>query len=289
MSDQAFGSQSMVAPLRRVAVRAPNVDFCAADLDVWHYHGRPEFEAALAEHAALVDILEGFGAEIIRHDADIPGLADSIYVHDPVIVCDAGTIVLQMGKSLRRGEEEPLASALEAAGVPVHYRMSGEARAEGGDLVWIDSRTLAVGQGFRTNHAALLQLREALEPLGVECVPVPLPVFTGQAACLHLMSLISMIDADLAVAYPALLPVPFWQWLSARGIEIVEVPEGEFPTQGPNVLALGPRECVALEDNTETNARLRAAGCKVHTYKGAEISHKGEGGATCLTRPILRA
>jgi len=278
----------MVDPLRRVAVRAPTRAYAAADPIAWHYHGKPDLVAARREHAQLMALLEAEGAELIWHETDLPELADAMYVHDPVLVCDAGTIVLSMGKALRRGEEIPLAQTLEAAGVPVHYRLHGDARAEGGDLLWVDRRTLAVGQGFRTNVAALEQLTEALAPLGVRCVPVPLPVHTGEAACLHLMSLISMIDEDLAVAYPALLPVPFWQWLMARDIEVVEVPQAEFSTQGANVLALAPRRCVLLEDNVETAARLRDAGCEVLTYRGAEISHKGEGGATCLTRPVLR-
>jgi len=284
MNSHAYGAQSMVDSLRRVAVRSPSPAYGAADPDAWHYHGQPDLPAAAREHAELMALLEREGIELIWHEADLPELADAMYVHDPVLVCDAGTIVLSMGKALRRGEELPLAQTLEAAGVPIHYRLHGEARAEGGDLLWIDHRTLAVGQGFRTNRAALEQLREALAPLEVDCVPVPLPVYTGADACLHLMSLISMIDADLAVAYPALLPVPFWQWLTERGIEVVAVPEAEFSTQGPNVLALAPRRCVLLEDNVETAARLRAAGCEVLTYRGVEISHKGEGGAT----PVLR-
>jgi N-dimethylarginine dimethylaminohydrolase len=279
----------MVEPLRRVVVRAPSTAFGAADPAAWNYHGTPDLDLARGEHAELVTLLEREGAEITWHNVDLPAHADAMYVHDPVLVCDAGTIVLSMGKTLRRGEEEPLAHTLEAAGVPVHYRLHGAARAEGGDLLWIDRNTLAVGQGFRTNAAALEQLAEALVPVGAQCLPVALPVYSGAAACLHLMSLISMLDDDLAVAYPALLPVPFWQWLEARGIEIVEVPEAEFATQGPNVLALAPRRCVLLEDNVETAARLREAGCEVLTYRGDEISHKGEGGATCLTRPWWRA
>jgi dimethylargininase len=208
VSSDSYGSQSMVAPLRRVAVRMPSAAFGAAIPADWHYHGKPDLEAARDEHAALIEMLEAEGAELIWHDADLPELADAMYVHDPVLVCDAGTIVLQMGKRLRRGEEEPLAATLESAGVPVHYRLHGVAQAEGGDLLWIDQQTLAVGQGFRTNAAALAQLDQALAPLGVTCIPVPLPVYSGADACLHLMSLISMIDDDLAVAYPALLPVP---------------------------------------------------------------------------------
>ncbi len=289
MNSRKYGAQNMVEPLRRVVVRAPSPAYGDADPAAWNYHGKPEIEAARREHAELVSLLENEGAELIWHDADLPELADAMYVHDPVLVCDAGTIVLSMGKDLRRGEEMPLAQTLERAGVPIHYRLHGDARAEGGDLLWIDGQTLAVGQGFRTNRAALEQLTEALAPLDARCIAVPLPVYAGAAACLHLMSLISMIDDDLAVAYPALLPVPFRQWLAERGIELVTVPEAEFSTQGPNVLALAPRRCVLLEDNVETAARLRAAGCEVLTYRGAEISHKGEGGATCLTRPVLRS
>ena len=168
------------------------------------------------------------------------------------------------------------------------YTLHGQARAEGGDLLWLDHDTLAVGQGFRTNEQGLEQLQEALQGLGVRVIPVPLPYFGGTEACLHLMSLISVLDRDLAVVYLPLLPVPFWQELKDRGFQLVEVPEAEFATMGPNVLALAPRQCVMLQGNPITKRRLEEAGCRVFTYTGDEISLKAEGGATCLTRPILR-
>jgi N-dimethylarginine dimethylaminohydrolase len=174
-------------------------------------------------------------------------------------------------------------------GVPILYELHGEARAEGGDLLWMGHDTLAVGQGFRTNEKGLIQLREALEPLGVQILPVPLPYFGGPEACLHLMSLISMVDHDLAVVYPPLLPVPFWRYLRECGIGLVAVPEEEWETMAPNVLALAPRQCVMLEGNPVTKQRLEEAGCQVLTYEGNELSLKAEGGPTCLTRPILRS
>ena len=193
-----------------------------------------------------------------------------------------------MGKAGRRAEPTTIGLALDDAGVPVLGALERAARAEGGDLLWIDHDTLAVGQGFRTNAEGLRQLSVLLEPLGVRIVPVPLPYGGGPDACLHLMSLISLIDRDLAVVYSPLLPVPFRQFLEQRGIGFVEVPEQEFGTMGSNVLALAPRECLMLEDNPLTRSRLESAGCRVRTYRGAEISHKAEGGPTCLTRPILR-
>lgn len=278
----------MVEPLRRVLVRRPDATFGAADPAKWHYTTRPNLEIAQHEHEVLVDILHQSGAEVIYHDAPLPDHADAIFVHDPAIVTDAGAIVLKMGKTLRKGEEEAMARCFQKLGIPMLYTLHDDATAEGGDLLWLDHTTLAAGQGFRTNRAGLWQLQEALAGLGVEVIPVPLPCFGGAEACLHLMSLISVVDHDLAVVYLPLLPVPFWQRLQERGFQLVEVPAEEFPTMGPNVLALAPRQCLMLEKNPITKARLEKAGCQVRTLKGDEISFKAEGGPTCLTRPILR-
>ena len=286
---QLYGSQSMVAPLQTVLVRRPDATFGNADPSIWHYTKRPNLAQARAEHDQFVSTLHQFGTEVVYHDTPLPQHADAIFVHDPVLICNAGAIILQMGKSLRVGEETGIAATLQKMGVPIHYRLHGEATAEGGDCLWLDEVTLAVGQGFRTNEIGIQQLSEALEPLGVTVIPVHLSYYTGPEACLHLMSFISLVANDLAVVYPPLMPVPFWQLLQARGMQFVEVPEEEYATMGPNVLALAPRHCLMLRDNPITKQRLEAAGCKVDTYQGDEISLIAEGGATCLTRPILRS
>ena len=282
------GSQSMIAPLRKVLVKRPGRTFAGADPERWHYTAQPDLDAARQEHDAFVQILKEAGAEVYYHDESQPERADAIYVYDPAIVTDRGTIVLRMGKELRRGEEEPMALRLEELGVPVLATLHGGALAEGGDLLWVDQHTLAAGLSFRTNVEGVRQLGEALEAVGVSVLPVELPYFGGPDACLHLMSLISIVDERLAVIYRPLLSVPFWQALSARGFRFVEVPPEEFETMGPNVLALAPGRCLMLEGNPITRQRLEAAGCEVQTYRGNEISLKAEGGPTCLTRPILR-
>ena len=281
----------MVAPLRRVLVRRPDEAFGTADPVRWHYTSRPDLEEARREHDDLVDLLREAspeGTEVIEHSEPLPDRADAIYVFDPVLITERGTVVLRMGKPLRRGEEEALGRRLQEIGIPILGALQGDATAEGGDLLWLDRHTLAAGQGFRTNAEGLRQLREILAPLGVEVIPVELPYFGGPEACLHLLSLISMLDHDLAVVYPQLLAVPFWNLLRDRGIRLIEVPEEEFPTQGPNVLALAPRKLLMLEGNPVTRRRLEEAGCEVRTYKGNEISLKAEGGPTCLTRPVWR-
>jgi dimethylargininase len=285
---RSYGSQSMVQPLRKVLVKRPDEAFAVDDPAKWHYVERPNLEIAQQEHDVLVDILRQAGAEVIYHDEFQPDHADAIYVHDPAIVTDQGAVILRMGKALRQGEEAAIARRFEELGMPVRYTLQGEARAEGGDLLWIDHDTLVVGLGFRTNAEGLRQLREALEGLGITTIPVQLPYYTGPEACLHLMSLISLVDRDAAVVYLPLLPVPFWQYLKDCGFRLIEVPEEEFETMGPNVLALSPGKCLMLEGNPITKQRLEEAGCQVLTYRGTEVSLKAEGGPTCLTRPILR-
>jgi N-dimethylarginine dimethylaminohydrolase len=279
----------MVEPLKRVLVRRPDEAFGNADPEQWHYVSQPDLEKAQNEHDALVDTLRTAGCEVLYHEAALPEHADAIFTHDPVIVTDEGSIILRMGKEQRRGEEAAIATSLEELGVPTLATLQGEAMAEGGDLMWLDHDTLAVGRGYRSNAEGLRQLTAALRPLGVETVEVQLPYGDGPDSCLHLMSLISMLDHDLAVVYLPLLPVPFVELLADRGIEMVEVPDEEYPTMGPNVLALAPRRCLMIEGNPLTKEKLEAAGCEVLTYRGEELSLKAEGGATCLTRPILRS
>ncbi len=283
-----YGAQSMVAPLRTVLVKRPDEAFAVNDPVAWHYAGRPDLAVAQQEHDALVSLLRQGGAEVIYHDESQPGHADAIFTFDPAIVTDHGAIILSMGKSQRRGEEAAMARRLEELGVPLLYTLHDEARAEGGDLLWMDHDTLAVGLGFRTNAEGLRQLREALTRIGVNLIPVELPYHTGPDACLHLLSLISIVDYHTAVVYPSLLAVPFWQELQQRDFRLIEVPEEEFPTMGTNVLALAPGQCLMLEGNPITKRLLEEAGCEVITYRGNEISLKAEGGPTCLTRPILR-
>lgn len=283
-----YGCQSMVAPLRRVLVRRPDEAFGDADPARWHYTARPDLEEARREHDALTDLLRAAGVEVIEHPEPQPDRADSIYVFDPALITDRGAILLRMGKALRRGEEEALGRRFQEIGIPLLPALQGEATAEGGDLLWLDRRTLAAGLGFRTNAEGLRQLRIILGTMGVEVVPVELPYFGGPEACLHLLSLISLVDDDLAVVYPPLLSVSFWRLLQDRGFRLLEVPEEEFPTQGPNVLALAPRKVLMLEGNPVTRQRLEEAGCEVLTYRGREISLKAEGGPTCLTRPVWR-
>ena len=274
----------MTARLERVLVRPP----LAEDSEHWRaygWHAAPDYAAAVAEHEQLCEVLEAAGAEVVvsRHD---PGNPDAIYVYDPVLVGAEGAVLLRPGKVGRRGEPSAIAASLAVADVPVATQLDEPVLAEGGDTVWLDERTLLVGIGYRTNSAAVPALAEAFR--GVEVIAFDLPHWNGRDEVMHLMSFLSPLDGDLALVYPRLAPVRLLELLAERGVAVVEVPDEEFETQGPNVLALGPRHALALDGNPETRRRMEGAGVDVVVYRGEEISKKGDGGPTCLTRPLLR-
>ncbi len=274
----------MTGTLERVLVRPPLPEDAAS----WRRHGwraAPDPVAAALEHEAFCLLLEAAGAEVVvsRHD---PGNPDAIYAYDPVLVGAEGAVLLRPGKEGRRGEPAAIAPALEAAGVPLAAELGEGAFAEGGDTLWLDERTLLVGIGYRTNEGALSALA-AVFP-GIDVIGFDLPHWNGAGEVMHLMSFISPLDTDLALVYPRIAPVRLLRLLAERGVDVVEVPDGEFESQGSNVLALGPRRALALEGNRETRRRMERAGVEVVIYRGDEISRKGDGGPTCLTRPILR-
>ncbi len=247
----------------------------------------PDFARAVEEYDAFVEIVRTSGAEISFLPRDDRLNLDSIYTRDASVICAAGAVPCSMGKAQRRGEPGVQEQELRKAGWPIAGRISAPALLEGGDLIWLDSRTLAVGQGLRTNAEGIRRLK-ALLPDSIELHVVPLPDWRGPQDVMHLMSLVSPVDVDLAVVYPKLLPSAFSRVLRELGCRLVEVPDEEFESMGTNVLALAPRVCVMVRGNPRTRAALEHAGATVHEYQGAEISLKGGGGPTCLTRPLER-
>ncbi len=248
----------------------------------------PDMARALDEYERFVDILRSAGAAVEFLPRDDRTTLDSIYARDATVLCASGLVLCNMGKPQRSGEPDAQARTLaRSPTLPVAGRIAPPGRLEGGDLVWIDSRTAVVGRGYRTNADGIRQFR-ALAGASVDLVEVPLPHWRGTADVMHLMSLISPVDRDLAVVYSPLVPVPFREWLLDRGIRLVEVPDAEFESMGTNVLAIAPRRCVMLAGNPRTRAALEAAGAEVIQYEGTEISVKGAGGPTCLTRPLAR-
>jgi N-dimethylarginine dimethylaminohydrolase len=279
--------------LRRVALRTPQAAFAseARIQEEWrtlHFTAPPDWSRANEQMAAFAALVASSGA-VVEECRHAEGLTlDAIYVRDASVLTPRGLVLARMGKSARRQEPAVQRTLFESLGVPLAGVIEPPGQLEGGDVVWFDERTVAVGRGYRTNDEGISQLAAILGSQ-TEVVIVPLPHYRGPADVFHLMSIISPVAADLAVVYPPLMPVPFREWLIDRGITFVDVPDEEFDSMGANVLALAPRRTVMLEGNPVTRARLEATGAEVSVYDGSEISVKGGGGPTCLTRPLVRA
>lgn len=284
---------SEIGRLTRVVVKHPrdafrDADRIAREWRALNFTAPPDLTRATDEYDRFLGMLQQGGAAIDFLPASADVSLDSIYARDASVVVPGGMVIVAMGKPARAAEPAAQARAFEEWGIPVAGRIEPPGCLEGGDVVWLDDHTVAVGRGYRTNAEGIRQF-SMLAGDDVECIEVPLPHWRGPADVFHLMSILSPIDARLALIYAPLLPVPFRERLLATGFEFVEVPESEFESMGANVLALAPRCCLALDGNPQTRRRLEAAGAEVIVYEGTEISIKGGGGPTCLTRPIARA
>jgi dimethylargininase len=286
---RAWGGQSMVAPLKRVLVRKPAAPAATDRFAEFGYPRAVDHDRTEQEHDAFRALLAQSGAEVIVAGPDETGMLDAIFAYDPSLMTDAGAVLLRPGKELRLGEVDLAERSYAELGIPVIGRIESPGTVEGGDTLWLDDRTLAVGRGYRTNDEGIRQLSALLAPYGIDTVTVDLPHWRGPDECLHLMSFISPVAERLAVVYLPLMSVPFVQELQRRGWSFIEVPDEEFETHGCNVLALAPMRVLVCNGSPVTRAQLEAAGCDVRVYTGDELSHNRAGGPTCRTRPILRA
>lgn len=287
-----FGAFNNWGPLKTVAVRRPAQAFVSdAKIDAeWrdlNFHSRPDLANALHEFEQVEKLLHDTGAKVI-HLPDAEGLTlDALYTHDALVITPRGLVRPRMGKPQRRMEAAVNGAALEKFGFPIAGDITGEGKLEGGDLVWLDRNTVVAGVGYRTNVEGCRQL-QALCGSDVEVLWFDMPHYKGPTDVFHLMSVLSPLDHDLAVVYLPLMPVRLAELLQARGISFVHVPDQEFDTMGCNVLALGPRHAMSVAGNPETVKRMQAAGVRVEVINGTDICRKGEGGPTCMTRPLVR-
>ena len=288
-----YGCQSMAGKMNAVLIKTPenafrNQEYLNEEYESYGYLGCPNFEKVLGEYKIFENIIKQNVANVYYLPFDENAGMDSIYAHDTVKITKKGAIYFPMGKQLRKGEPPATRGYLESIGIPTLGCIGGEGRMEGGDVVWLDERTVAIGRGYRTNEEGIRQFREIVGDLIDEIITVPMPHGEGEDACLHLMSIISMVDQDLAVVYSKYMPVFFRELLLNRGIKLVEVPDDEYDYLGSNVLALGDRKCIVLQGNPKTKAGLIEAGAVVNEYPGEDLSYFGTGGPTCLTCPLQR-
>ena len=283
----------MVGPLQRVLVCSPrtagwNQPERAARWRDLGFHHAPDFATAQSQHDALCRELETAGTEVIEAPPAPDVSLDAAYAHDASLATDFGLILMRPGKPNRVAEARHHGTFCEEHGVPTFGAITSPGTTEAGDILWLNATTLLIGHGYRTNATGITQMRALLAPKGVEVLSAPLPYGPGPSACLHLMSLISLLDEKTAIVDLPWLAVETVELLCSRGYNFIEIDASERDSLACNVLALGGNRLLAVEENRKTNARLRHAGFDVRTFPGSEICINGSGGPTCLTRPLLR-
>lgn len=288
---EGFGCQAMATPLMRVLMRRPGASLRAANAKEWHYGPTFDAEKAIVQHARFAELVAESGAEILWLEDNGDGLADSMFTHDPSLMTDAGAVILRMGKPLRTREPELHAERYRAAGIPILGTIEAPGTVEGGDCVWVDDKTLAVGRGVRSNQSGIEQLSAILAPIGVTVLGYDLPLWQGEEACLHLMSVISPLAEKMALVHAPLMPAAFYLMLRERGYTLIHAPEADFAASNGlnlNVLPTAPGKVIMVEGFPATKAAMEAHGCEVKTFEADALCIACEGGPTCLTRPILR-
>ncbi|MDP9835923.1 N-dimethylarginine dimethylaminohydrolase [Neorhizobium huautlense] len=289
MSD--YGCQAMSERLLRVVMRRPGKSLLAADAAKWHYG--PTFDAAKAieQHKVFASLVEKSGTEVLWIEDDGDGLADAMFTHDPSLMTDKGAVILRMGKPLRSAEPDLHEKTYRDAGIPILGRIEAPGTVEGGDCIWVDHETLAIGRGVRSNQSGIEQMQAILGNIGVTVLGFDLPLWQGEEACLHLMSVMSPLAPKLALVHAPLMPAAFYMLLRERGYTLIHAPEADFAESNGlnlNVLPVTPNHVIMVSGFPATKAAMEAHGCTVETFEADALCIACEGGPTCLTRPILR-
>ena len=288
-----YGAQNMVACLKKVLMKRPQEFMSKVDLQKWNYTSPLDQDFINENYNEFYKIIKNSGAEIvdlklINENAE---LCDSIFTHDPSLVLKEGAIILNMGKKLRRKETEEHINFYNKEQIPIIGKIINNGSVEGGDCLWINNKTLLVGESDRTNKSGINQLSGILNKHNILLIPIKLPKYDNEKSCFHLMSLISLLDDDLAIGCMSLLPLDLINLLNKNNIKVIEIPEDEYfdsKTLAVNILALSPRNLVAMKGYPKTIDLLYKYGCQINLFSGSELCIKGEGGPTCLTRPIWR-
>ncbi|MBD67317.1 MAG: hypothetical protein CMG43_00785 [Candidatus Marinimicrobia bacterium] len=283
----------MVNPIKKMLLKHPKNAFINQEIInkqylELNYSEAPNFNKAILDYEKFVSLLKSFGIELHYLPEDNSTSLDSIYTHDPCIISNNGIIICNMGKKARLAEPNTIEKFFKSIQIPILGKIKAPGTLEGGDVVWIDDKTIAVGEGYRTNKEGIEQLRYLLSDQVETVISVPIPHWNGPQDCLHLMSNLSPIDHNLYLVYSRLLPVSFRKYLLDRNIELIDVPDEEYESMGCNVLTVAPRKAIMISGNSKTKQLLEKNNVEVYTYDGTEISIKGAGGPTCLTRPFLR-
>jgi N-dimethylarginine dimethylaminohydrolase len=279
-----WGAQSEWAPLRAVLLHRPGEELQSGN-DPNAVQMLAPVDAALAaeQHEALADAYRGAGIAVHALDPQGTPPPNTLFLADLFFMTPEGAVLARPASSVRAGEERFAAERLAALGVPILHSVHGDATFEGADALWLDSRTVMLATGLRTNEAGARQVAGVLDELGVEVVRVDLPL-----GAMHLMGSLRLLGPRLAIVWPEKLSPPALRCLEERDFRVLTLPsEEEGRRMGMNGVALGPKRFLIPAGCAGVQELLEENGVACITVEIGELC-KAAGGVGCMTGILKR-
>lgn len=288
-----WGAATEVGHLRAVLLHRPGreIDAIAAPLSRWRYTEKPELAAMVAAHERLVRALEGEGVEVVLRKpeaAPTPRLVKSLYTRDPSFTVKGGVIIGRLYDALRRGEEQPTAQTYAAIGCPILHTLNGSATMEGGSVVWVTPKHLAIGVTPRGNAEGARQVKEVVQAADAD---VDVCIVEVNHPSGHLDVPLTMVNVRTAVLDRTCVPDWFGAWLAREAkCEVIDKPAGAY-VEGTVVLRPGR---VLYDDGVQEQRRrgrrlLEDLGLEVVGVDLDTLTFpRNSGTLHCLTMPIIR-
>jgi len=279
------GADSEWAPLKAVLLHRPGTELeKLTDPDAVQMLAPVDAARATQQHDGLAQAYRDSGVAVHYVEPDTITSPNQMFVADLMLMTPEGAIVGRPASTVRAGEERFVARRLGALGIPILRSVRGNGTFEGADAAWIDPQTVLLATGLRTNKKGADQVSSLLEEMGIEVVRVGLAYGT-----MHLMGQVRLADKDLAIAWPARLPVAAVEALLDRGYQVLFLPDLDEAVKGfaLNFVPLGPRRILMAAGNPKTTAFYERAGITCHQVQVDELL-KAAGGIGCLTGILER-
>jgi N-dimethylarginine dimethylaminohydrolase len=283
-----WGVNTEVGRLRTVLLHKPGEEINSIEppYEKWRHTSKPSLEEMQRDYENLAEAFKQEGVEVVERlpeKAEPPRLVKSIYTRDPSFAVPGGVIVGRMYDDLRRGEELYTMQTLAGLGCPILRTVNGSGTIEGGSVMWLSPRHLAIGLSFRVNEEGARQVAEVVQGIDPGIEVKVTPIFGS-----HIDESICMVDRHTAVVLRERLVWSFWEYLRDElKLNIIERPEDVYIAG----VALRPgRVLVASGEDKRAGIKIleRAGVDVVEVDIDSLVEPRNTGSIHCLTMPILR-
>ncbi|EOH73506.1 arginine deiminase [Enterococcus malodoratus] len=198
------------------------------------------------------------------------------------------------------------------------YDREDSTRLEGGDVLVLSSKVLAVGISQRTDMESIKKLAARIFEAEPSFEQVLAFNIGEERKFMHLDAVFTMVDHDKFTIHPEIegdlvvyslikanqkvtiseekdtlenilcryLDLPAVELIRCGGNDITAAAREQW-NDGANTLAIAPGEVIVYDRNTITNKKLKEAGVKINTIPGSELV-RGRGGPRCMSMPFVR-